>query len=93
MPKKTPEVPAFSTDTITQDTTQNTISIISPATQENKLVSSEDNQNNTPDSQSDDSTNNNLFNDVDDNVNHNLVTQPAENPLHEETIVKEHDQL
>lgn len=91
--EKTPEVPAFSTDTITQDTTQNTISIISPATQENKLVSSEDNQNNTPDSQSDDSTNNNLFNDVDDNVNHNLVTQPAENPLHEETIVKEHDQL
>ncbi|WP_174889161.1 hypothetical protein [Candidatus Williamhamiltonella defendens] len=91
--EKTPEVPAFSTDTITQDTTQNTISIISPATRENKLVSSEDNQNNTPDSQSDDSTNNNLFNDVDDNVNHNLVTQPAENPLHEETIVKEHDQL
>lgn len=93
--KNPPEVPAFSTDTITQDTTQNTISIISPATQENKLVSSEDNQNNTPDSQSDDSTNNNLFNDVDNNVNHNhnLVTQPAENPLHEETIVKEHDQL
>ncbi|AWK15846.1 hypothetical protein GWK90_06365 [Candidatus Hamiltonella defensa] len=90
--EKTPEVPAFSTDTITQDTTQNTISIISPATQENKLVSSEDNQNNTPDSQSDDSTNNNLFNE-DDKVNHNLVTQPAENPLNEETIVKEHDQL
>ncbi|CED79464.1 hypothetical protein [Candidatus Williamhamiltonella defendens] len=91
--EKTLEVSAFSTDTITQDTTQNTISIISPATQENTLVSSEDDQNNTPDFQSDDSTNNNLFNDVDDNLNHNVVTQPAENPLNEETIVKEHDQL
>lgn len=84
-----PEMPVFSTDSITQ----NTISIISTATQENTLVS-EDNQNKTPHFQSnelllDDFTNNNLFNYVGDN----LVIQPAENPFHEETTVKEHDQL